>query len=81
MNYNPLYGWDDGTTERAIEWAKDKNGIVTASWHINVPIDFENYELGDAVDWKQCTYKNYQESNSTFNTANVLVEDSNERPC
>ena len=79
MNYNPLYGWDDGTTERAIEWAKDKNGIVTASWHINVPIDFENYELGDAVDWKQCTYKNYQESNSTFNTANVLVEDSKER--
>ena len=79
MNYNPLYGWDDGTTERAIEWAKDKNGIVTASWHINVPIDFENYELGDAVDWKKCTYKNYQESNSTFNTANVLVEDSKER--
>ena len=79
MNYNPLYGWDDGTTERAIEWAKEKNGIVTASWHINVPIDFENYELGDAVDWKQCTYKNYQESKSTFNTANVLVEDSKER--
>ena len=79
MNYNPLYGWEDGTTERAIEWAKEKNGIVTASWHINVPIDFENYELGDAVDWKQCTYKNYQESNSTFNTANVLVEDSKER--
>lgn len=79
MNYNPLYGWEDGTTERAIEWAKEKNGIVTASWHINVPIDFENYELGDAVDWKQCTYKNYQESKSTFNTANVLVEDSKER--
>ena len=79
MNYNPLYGWEDGTTERAIEWAKEKNGIVTASWHINVPIDFENYELGDAVDWKKCTYKNYQESNSTFNTANVLVEDSKER--
>ena len=79
MNYNPLYGWEDGTTERAIEWAKEKNGIVTASWHINVHIDFENYELGDAVDWKQCTYKNYQESKSTFNTANVLVEDSKER--
>lgn len=79
MNYNPLYGWEDGTTERAIAWAKEKNGIVTASWHINVPIDFDNYELGDAVDWKQCTYKNYQASNSTFNTANILVEDSKER--
>jgi len=79
MNYNPLYGWEDGTTERAIAWAKEKNGIVTASWHINVPIDFENYELGDVVDWKECTYKNYQASNSTFNTANILVEDSKER--
>lgn len=79
MNYNPLYGWEDGTTERAIAWAKEKNGIVTASWHINVPIDFDNYELGDAVDWKECTYKNYQASNSTFNTANILVEDSKER--
>ncbi|MGN0677840.1 MAG: glycosyl hydrolase, partial [Ruminococcus sp.] len=79
MNYNPLYGWEDGTTERAIAWAKEKNGIVTASWHINVPIDFDNYEIGDAVDWKQCTYKNYQTSNSTFNTANILVEDSKER--
>lgn len=79
MNYNPLYGWEDGTTERAIKWAKENNGIVTASWHINVPIDFENYELGDAVDWQKCTYQNYQKSNSTFNTANILVEDSKER--
>lgn len=79
MNYNPLYGWDDGTTERCIAWAKERNGIITASWHINVPIDFENYTLGDEVDWKQCTYKNYQASNSTFNTANVLKEGTKER--
>lgn len=79
MNYNPVYGWDDGTTERAISWAKDKNGIVTASWHINVPIDFDNYQIGDTVDWEKCSYKNYQESNSTFNTANVLVEGTKER--
>lgn len=78
MNYNPLYGWEDGTTERAIDWTKNKNGIVTASWHINVPIDFENYELGDVVDWKECTYKNYQASNSTFNTANAIVEGTKE---
>lgn len=78
MNYNPLYGWEDGTTERAIEWAKEQNGIVTACWHINVPIDFDNYEVGDAVDWKECSYKNYQASNSTFNTANAVKEGTKE---
>lgn len=79
MNYNPLYGWEDGTTERLIDWVKNKNGIATTSWHLNVPIDFENYTLGDEVDWQKCTYKNYQASNSTFNTANILNEDSKER--
>ncbi|MCM1315724.1 MAG: hypothetical protein NC205_01880 [Prevotella sp.] len=79
MNYNPLYGWDDGSTERAIEWVKERNGIITASWHINVPIDFDNYELGDELDWKKCTYQNYQASGSTFNTANVIKEGTKER--
>ncbi|MDE6539767.1 MAG: beta-mannosidase, partial [Ruminococcus sp.] len=79
MNYNPLYGWDDGSTERAIEWVKEKNGIITASWHINVPIDFDNYEIGDELDWKKCTYQNYQASGSTFNTANVIKEGTKER--
>ncbi|MDE6678139.1 MAG: beta-mannosidase [Ruminococcus sp.] len=79
MNYNPLYGWDDGSTERGIEWVKERNGILTASWHINVPIDFDNYELGDEVDWKKCTYQNYQASGSTFNTANVIKEGTKER--
>ncbi len=79
MNYNPLYGWEDGSTGRMIQWVTQRGGIATASWHINVPIDFENYEVGDFVDWKECTYKNYQASNSTFNTANILVEDSKER--
>lgn len=78
-NYNPLYGWDDGSTERGIEWVKERNGILTASWHINVPIDFDNYEVGDEVDWTKCTYKNYQASGSTFNTANVLEEGTKER--
>ena len=79
MNYNPLYGWEDGTTGRVIQWVTKRGGIATASWHINVPIDFANYTLGDAVDWKQCTYKNYQSSNSTFNTANILKEGTKER--
>ena len=79
MNYNPLYGWEDGTTERCIKWAKERNGIITASWHLNVPIDFENYTVGDAVDWQKCSYKNYQASQSTFNTANILKEGTKER--
>lgn len=78
MNYNPLYGWDDGTTECAIDWATNQNGIITASWHINVPIDFDNYTLGDAVDWKECTYKNSQASNGTFDTKNAIVEGTKE---
>ncbi|MBQ8350169.1 MAG: beta-mannosidase [Ruminococcus sp.] len=79
MNYNPLYGWDDGSTERGIAWVKERNGILTASWHINIPIDFDNYQIGDTLDWKECTYKNYQASGSTFNTENVLKEGTKER--
>ncbi len=47
MNYNPLYGWDDGTTERIIEWGNERNGIPTVCWHINLPTDFANYEIGE----------------------------------
>ncbi|SDA29872.1 Carbohydrate binding module (family 35) [Ruminococcus sp. YE71] len=80
MNYNPLYGWDDGTTERCIEWATERNGIITASWHINIPKDFENYTLGERVDWKGCTYKNYQsgEGSQSFDTRNVVIEGTKE---
>lgn len=75
MNYNPLYGWDDNTTERVIEWVKDRNGIATGCWHINVPKDFANYELGDAVDWKECTYK---PDETDFDTNNAIVEGTKE---
>ena len=74
MNYNPLYGWDDQTTERVIEWVNKRGGIATASWHINVPKDFENYKVGDKVDWQQCTYA----TSSTFKTENAIVEGTKE---
>lgn len=73
MNYNPLYGWDDGTTERIIEWGQ-KNGIPTVCWHINLPVDFENYEIGTAVDWSEASYKN----NSSFSVANAVIEGTKE---
>lgn len=68
MNYNPLYGWEDGTTGRVINWVANCGGIATASWHINVPQDFTSYTLGEQLDWQKCTYK----PTSSFNTANCL---------
>ncbi|PQP81712.1 beta-mannosidase [Paenibacillus sp. PCH8] len=75
MNYNPLYGWEDGTTDRMIDWVNHRGGIATASWHINVPRDFDTYELGDFVDWKKATYK---PTETNFNTANAVVPGTKE---
>lgn len=74
MNYNPLYGWEDGTTERIIEWVKERGGIATGCWHINVPSDFTSYKPGDTVDWTKCTYK----PTPSFNTANCLDKTTKE---
>ncbi|MEN8905422.1 MAG: glycosyl hydrolase, partial [Clostridiales bacterium] len=74
MNYNPLYGWEDGTTNRIIEWTKERGGIATVCWHINVPADFTSYNIGDTLDWTDCTYK----PTSSFNTANCLDETTKE---
>ncbi|MDF2842447.1 MAG: Mannan endo,4-beta-mannosidase, Cellulose 1,4-beta-cellobiosidase [Herbinix sp.] len=75
MNYNPLYGWEDGTTDRMINWVNTRNGIATACWHINVPKNFTSYVLGSAVDWKDCTYK---PTETNFNTANAVVPGTKE---
>jgi mannan endo-1,4-beta-mannosidase len=75
MNYNPLYGWDDGTTERMIDWVKNRGGIATASWHINVPRNFTTYKLGDFVDWKEATYK---PTETNFNTKNAVIPGTKE---
>jgi mannan endo-1,4-beta-mannosidase len=68
MNYNPLYGWEDSTTYRMIKWVRERNGIATSSWHINVPSDFGKYKLGDKLDWQKCTYK----PTTSFTAANCL---------
>lgn len=75
MNYNPLYGWEDGTTDRMIDWVNNRNGIATASWHINVPRNFTTYQLGDYVDWKEATYK---PTETNFNTANAVIPGTKE---
>lgn len=74
MNYNPLYGWEDGTTGRIIQWVAQRGGIATASWHINVPQDFDSYTLGESLDWQSCTYK----PTSSFNAANCLDSSTKE---
>ena len=74
MNYNPLYGWDDETTERIIEWTNEKGGIATACWHINIPSDFDSYEVGEALDWEKCTYKPV----ASFDTSKAVVEGTKE---
>ncbi len=74
MNYNPLYGWDDGSTERLIDWVTNKNGIATVCWHLNLPTDFGSYTVGDPLDWSACSYKN----NSSFSVANAVVEGTKE---
>jgi hypothetical protein len=66
--YNPLFWWDDSTTDRMINWVKKRNGIATTSWHITVPTDFANYKLGDTLNWQKCTYK----PTPSFKAANCL---------
>ena len=52
----PAYGSDDGSTKRIIDWVKNKNGIATASFHINVPNDMSSYTIGSRVDWSKTSY-------------------------
>lgn len=75
MNYNPLYGWEDGTTNRVIDWVNNKNGIATGCWHITVPKDFNSYKLGDFVDWQKTTYK---PTETNFKTANAVIPGTKE---
>ena len=83
LNCNPLYGSDDGTTDRIINWVKNKNGIATASWHINVPKDFASYNIGDAVSWDNSTYGVWADDAKTqpatdFDTSQAVVEGTKE---
>lgn len=73
---NILYGSDDGTTDRIIDWVKNKNGIATASWHVTVPKNFSSYELGVTnVDWNNATYV---PGETDFDTANAVIEGTKE---
>ena len=74
MNYNSLFGWNDNTTERIIEWVNIKRGIATPSWHLNIPRDFENYNIGERIDAEFCTFG----IDSNFITGNSIIAGAKE---
>lgn len=78
---NILYGSEDGTTDRMIDWAKNKNGIITASWHVTVPKNFSGYNVGDRVDYSQASYAVKDDNGnyiSDFDTSKAIVEGEKE---
>ena len=81
---NILYGSEDKTTDRIIDWVNNKNGVATASWHLTVPKNFASYNVGDKIDWGSATYSCEWDKDKTkntatdFNTANVLKEGTKE---
>lgn len=79
--HNPGFAWEDGVTDRMIKWAKENNGICTASWHCTVPTSMADFEIDDegnitkiSNDWQQFTYS----EKTDFVTANVMVEGTKE---
>ena len=72
---NSCFGGDDGTTDRVIDWVKNKGGIATSSFHLNVPNDMKSYKLGDKVDWAQTTYN---ATDSDFVASNAYKEGTKE---
>lgn len=79
--HNPGFAWEDGVTDRMIDWATNKNGIVTASWHCTVPVSMDDFEIDEegnitkiSNDWQQFTYS----EKTDFHTANCMVEGTKE---
>ena len=71
----PLYGSDDGSTDRIIDWVKNKGGIATASYHINVPKDFASYTIGTKMEWSASTYG---ASDTDFSPSKAATEGTKE---
>ena len=70
---------DDGSTDRIIDWVKNKGGIATASFHLNLPKDFKNY-TGGTLPFEQTTYaaKIDDKPATDFVTANAYKEGTKE---
>ena len=70
----PAFGSDDGSTDRVIDWVKNRNGIATSSFHLNVPTVMENYTIGDRIDFSATTYS----QNTDFSPSKVVEEGTKE---
>ena len=66
---------DDKTTKRIIISVKNRGGIATACWHLNIPKDFQNYNVGERLDASLCTYG----IDSNFITENCIKEGTKEK--
>ncbi|MDE6501024.1 MAG: glycoside hydrolase [Ruminococcus sp.] len=70
----PAFGSDDGSTKRIIDWVKNKNGIATASFHLNVPTDMSSYTSGSKIDFSQTTYS----EKTDFSPSKAIIEGTKE---
>ncbi len=70
----PLYAWDAGVSNRIIDWVQNQGGIATASWHINVPINMDDYTVGQTMAFDQTTYS----EKTDFSPNNVLTQGTKE---
>ena len=70
---------DDGSNDRVIDWVKNRGGIATASFHLNVPKDFASYK-GGTLDFNATTYsaKIDGQPATDFVTANAYTEGTKE---
>ena len=70
---------DDGSNDRVIDWVKNRGGIATASFHLNVPKDFASY-TGGTIPFEQTTYsaKIDDKPATDFVTANAYKEGTKE---
>lgn len=42
-------GWNDGTTDRALEWGRTNGGIITAQWHWFAPVGGRAFYTADTT--------------------------------
>lgn len=54
---------------------ESKSGIATASWHLNIPKDFQNSNIGDRINADLCTFG----TDSNFILENFIIEGTKEK--
>ena len=54
---------------------ESKSGIATASWHLNISKDFQNYNIGDRINADLCTFG----TDSNFILENCIIEGTKEK--